>query len=396
MIDFLTAFDTLVRQQPVLTTEKRSIDACVGYVLAGAVRARRSQPAAAMSAMDGYAVSSAEIKGGRTQLPLASDIAAAGAPAFALPNGMAARIFTGGLVPEGADQIVIQEDVSVEDGTISFAVPAAKGQHIRTASIDFGEGDMVMEAGTYLSPKMVGLLASAGAGHVMVHRAPHVDIFATGDELTSASADRFDAHQTVNSNGPMIAGLLREAGATVTDHGILPDTPDAITNALAGAKGDIVLTIGGASVGEHDYVGDAFEKIGVTRDFWKVAMRPGKPLFVGQKDGRRYIGLPGNPVSAFITAFLFVRPLVDQMMGRPVPDPAGIPLPSAVDLPANGSRTHFMRARLIGDIGSRHVDPAAEQDSSLVSVLAASDGLLIREAGAPAAPAGTLVPYMPF
>jgi len=397
MLSFQDAFDRLIRNQPFLTTERCAVDDAVGYVLAAPVRARHSQPGAAMSAMDGYAVASASLAGsGPYSLPLMSEEAAAGKARFALTEGHSARIFTGGVMPVGADQVVIQENVTRHDGKITFADPPNPGRHVRMAGGDFAAGDGVMEAGTYISPKMVGLLAAAGASHVMVYRAPKITIIATGDELRDPDTDTLAPHQLINSNTPMIASLLREAGAAVTALPIIKDDVQALTKSLKDIDSDIVLTTGGASVGDHDLVGAAFDQIGVTRDFWKVAMRPGKPVFVGSRGSCRFIGLPGNPVSAFVTAFLLVRPLVDQMMARPVPDPVGIPLPSAVALSENGPRTHFMRARLIGDIGARHVDPAHSQDSAMLSVLAASDGLLVRPAGAPAVKAGDLVPYLPF
>jgi molybdopterin molybdotransferase len=231
----------------------------------------------------------------------------------------------------------------------------------------------------------------------MVHRAPKVSIMTTGDELAKPDQDSFGPQETIDSLTPTLLSFFNDAGAQTSSLGSIKDDPAAIKAAIKkSADADILITVGGASVGDHDYVQDALKEEGMALDFWKIAMRPGKPMIFGKMGNRFVIGLPGNPVSAFVCALIFVRPLIDRMMGRPAPLPTGVLLPSAVDLPANGIRQHYMRARLIGNPGERMVDPAASQDSSLLSVLAQSDGLIIRTADASAIKAGDPVLFLPF
>ena len=231
----------------------------------------------------------------------------------------------------------------------------------------------------------------------MVHRAPKVAILATGDELASPDQAEFAAHETVNSTAPQLMALLSDAGANCSYLGQVGDDLKALRAAIKKAgDADILITLGGASVGDKDLMQQALSAEGMTLDFWKIAMQPGKPLIFGDIGGMRVLGLPGNPVSAFVCALLFARPLVDQMMGRPAPQPTGIALPLAANMPENGTRQHYVRARLIGVPGARQVDPAVNQDSSLLTVLSQCDGMIIRPPHAPAAKAGDLVPFLPF
>ncbi|NVJ99024.1 MAG: molybdopterin molybdotransferase MoeA [Alphaproteobacteria bacterium] len=398
MITVEEAFRRIVETATPLTTERLPLLECSGRVLAAPLTARRSQPAANLSAMDGYAVRSQDLASqGSSSFTIIGESAAGTPFTGECGAGEAVRIFTGAIVPNSCDQVVIQEDCETnEDGILTHA-EREPGRHIRPAGIDFAERQTVMDKGAYVSPKSIGLIASAGYDHLMVHRAPKIAIISTGNELVSPESDSFEPHQTVNSCAPQVATLLSDAGANIIYIGTARDELKSLQVELRKcADCDILITIGGASVGEKDLVKEALDQIGMQLNFWKVGMRPGKPLIYGTINNRHVLGLPGNPVSAFVCALLFARPLVDQVMGRPAPFPSGVKLPVATDLPANGPRQHYMRARLIGEPGSRHVDPAAAQDSSLASVLAQCDGLLVREPGAPVAQAGELVSFLPF
>ncbi|NVJ70109.1 MAG: molybdopterin molybdotransferase MoeA [Alphaproteobacteria bacterium] len=397
MISVEDAFARIVDTAQPLTTERVPVELSSGRVLAAPLMARRSQPSADMSAMDGFAIASSDLDGTSKTFTIIGESAAGTPFQGSCKAGEAVRIFTGAMLPEGTDQVVVQEDCTYAAETMTTSAIADPGRHIRPAGIDFSEKQIILEQGTFVTPKSIGLAASAGYAHLMVHRAPKVAILSTGDELVDPDKVKFSPSETVNSSAPQISALLRDVGANVTFIGQACDDLENLKANLKKAQGaDILITIGGASVGDKDLMQQALATKGMTLDFWKVAMRPGKPLIFGQIDQTRVLGLPGNPVSAFVCALLFARPLVDKLMGRPAPLPTGIPLPLATDLPANGSRQHYMRARLIGEPGSRKLDPAVSQDSSLLTVLAQSDGLIVRPADAPEIKTGSLVPFIPF
>lgn len=397
MITVEQAFGRIVSDAKPLTTEKVDVGKASGRVIAAPIAARRSQPAADMSAMDGYAVVSTDLAGPTTKLTLIGESAAGHPFGKSVQKGQAVRIFTGAVVPKGADQVVIQENVEAADGIMVTSVQALPGANIRLMGIDFLENQTVLDAGTYMSAKSIGLAASAGQAQLMVHRRPRVAILSTGDELAQPDKASFSAYDTVNSSGPQINALVEETGAEICFIGQAGDSLGALTAAIKrNADADILVTIGGVSVGDKDFVQEALTAEGMALDFWKVAMRPGKPLIFGKRPGQYVLGLPGNPASAFVCALLFLRPLIDKLMGRPAPFPGGVQLPVATDLPANGSRQHYVRARIIGAPGERMVDPAASQDSSLSTVLAQCDGLIIRPIDAEAVSAGSPVSFLPF
>lgn len=397
MITVEQAFERIVNKATPLTTEKVDVAKASGRVIAAPIAARRSQPAANMSAMDGYAVISSDLAGPQTKLTVVGESAAGHPFGKSIQEGQAVRIFTGAVVPQGADQVVIQENVEASDGAISTGEDARSGANIRPMGIDFLEKQTVLDAGTYMSAKSIGLAASAGQAQLMVHRRPRVAILSTGDELAAPDKAKFSAYDTVNSAGPQLSALVEECGAEVCYIGQAGDTLGALATAIKNnADADILVTIGGVSVGDKDFVQEALKAEGMELDFWKVAMRPGKPLVFGRRSGQSVLGLPGNPASAFVCALLFLRPLIDKLMGRPAPFPSGVQLPVATALPANGSRQHYIRARIIGEPGERMVDPAASQDSSLSTVLAQCDGLIIRPIDGGAVPAGSSVAFLPF
>ncbi len=396
MITVEQAFERIMGSAAPLPTEKIDVARSSGRVIAGPVAARRSQPGCDLSAMDGYAVRSEDL-GDNPELNLIGESAAGHPFSGKLLAGQTVRIFTGAAVPEGADQVVIQENVDRDGDIVRTADPANPGRNIRIKGTDFIEKQTVLESGTFMSAKSIGLAASAGQSHLMVHRAPKIAVLSTGDELAAAGKTTFSQYDTVDSVRPQLQAMIEEVGGTVSFSGHAGDTLDAISGAIAqNADADILVTIGGASVGDKDFVQEALKKEGMSLDFWKVAMRPGKPLIYGRRDNQHVLGLPGNPASAFVCALLFLRPLIDRLMGRPAPFPGGVPLPAATSLPENGPRQHYLRARLIGNPGSRMVDAATSQDSSLSTVLAQCDGLIVRPIDAPAIEAGTPVLFLPF
>ncbi|MBB4630467.1 gephyrin-like molybdotransferase Glp [Sphingosinicella soli] len=355
-----------------------------GLTLAEDLTATLTQPPFAASAMDGYAVRWADMPG---PWRVVGESAAGRGFAGRVGTGEAARIFTGAPVPEGADTVIVQEDVRREGDTLALTGegPPHEGAHIRAAGKDFRAGQRLIAAGTRLSPQHLGLAAAAGHGNVAVRR-PRVAIIATGDELVPpGEAPR--AGQIVSSNGVMLGALLRAAGAEVRDLGIFPDDLDAIGKGLAAAKdADLVVTVGGASVGDHDLVQKALTDAGAAIDFWKVAIKPGKPLIAGSMGGARVLGLPGNPVSAFVCAALFALPMIARMAGRADAQPA-VTARLLDPLPANGNRRDHLRARL----SAEGVRAFTAQDSSMLGVLADANALIIRPVDAPAAEVGSEV-----
>ncbi len=379
---------------PLPIEEARLAEAC-GRPLARDLVARLTQPPADVSAMDGYALRFAEL-GHPLRLVGTS---AAGAPLGAsLGPGEAARILTGGHVPAGADTILLQEEALVEAGELRLAGegPAGPGAHIRRRGSDFAAGARLLAAGTRLTPARIGLAAAAGHGVVAVRRRPRVGLLATGNELVPPGTEPGPG-QIVSSNGVMLCGLLAGTGAEVRDGGIVPDSRAALEAALLdlAPRADVLVTIGGASIGDHDLVRPALLAVGARIDFWRVAIRPGKPLLAGTLGDTIVLGLPGNPVSAFVCALLFLLPLVRHLEGDLAPFPAPIPATAAVPLPANGTRRDFQRARLEATGGGLpRVTPEPVQDSAMLSVLAQADGLLIRPERAPAVAAGATVPVL--
>jgi molybdopterin molybdotransferase len=379
-----TALALLLDGVAALPSEPVAITAARGRVLAEAVTARLTQPPFPASAMDGYAVRWADLPG---PWRIIGEAAAGRGFAGTLVPGTAVRIFTGAPVPDGADSVIVQEDMaqSGDTATLSGAGPAQPGAHIRRAGQDFAAGELLASAGERLTPPRIGLLAAAGHGILPVVRRPRIRLIATGDELVPPGVTP-GPDQIVSSNPAMLRALFESAGATVDDPGIIGDNRADLAAALVAGDCDLIVTIGGASVGDHDLAVPVLRDLGASIDFWKIAMRPGKPMLAGQLGATRIIGLPGNPVSAFVGALLFVVPLLARLGGRDYRLPIEI-LPLAADLPANGDRRDHLRARRT---------PAgalafAAQDSARLGVLAAADLLIIREPGAAAAGAGTPV-----
>jgi len=377
-------------------SEDVSLARAHGRVLAADLSALRTQPPFPASAMDGYAVRHSDL-GDDAKLLLVGEAAAGHPYNGVLNHGEAVRIFTGGVVPDGADTILIQEDAERLDGHLIRArqVPVF-GAYVRPAGQDFAEGQCLVERGTLLGPNHISLCASGNYATVPVHRAPRVGILATGDELVPPGDD-LKPGQIIASNSFGIAALCEDHGAQAVDFGIARDEPDdlkRLLRAMRDADCDVILTLGGASVGDHDIVQPVLKMLGMLPDFWKIAMRPGKPLMFGQWDGIAVVGLPGNPVSAQVCAHVFVLPVIRAMTGR---DPIVRSRKAVLshDIGRNGDRQHYMRAVLSQAEGTLPaVSVHANQDSSLLTILAHSNALVLRPAHDPERNAGSEVDVM--
>jgi len=375
-----------------LPSELVALDAAHHRVLARDVAALRTQPPQAMSAMDGYAVRAVDAAHVAARLKVIGEVAAGRPFGKTVGAGEAVRIFTGGVVPDGADAVVIQEDTVIEDGGITITEAAIPGRHIRPAGVDFHRGDVLLAGGTRLTDRDLSLAAAMNHPQLAVRRRPKVAILATGDELVMPGSTPGPG-QIVYSNGYALRALARDEGADVIDLGIAADTVEATTQGIRRARdsgADILVTTGGASVGDHDLVKQSLEAEGVAMAFWRIAMRPGKPMMHGRLGPMRVIGLPGNPVSSYVCGFLFLVPLIRQLSGRSVVHHRRETALLGRDLGANDQREDYLRARLeVRGDRAWIATPVGHQDSSLLGNLAAARALVIRPPFAPAVAAGS-------
>ncbi len=378
-----------------LGEEMAALDDALHRVLSQDLAARRTQPPQAMSAMDGYAVRAADASLG-AKLRVIGEIAAGRPFGRIVAQGEAVRIFTGGVVPDGADTIVIQENTT-RDGDIVVVNEAARGgRHIRGAGIDFREGDVLFPKGRRILDRDLALAASMNYPQVPVARRPKVALLATGDELVMPGGTTGPG-QIILSNGYGLRALARNEGANAIDLGISADTVEATSQAIRKARDlgvDILVTTGGASVGDHDVVKRSLEAEGVAITFWKIAMRPGKPMMHGRLPadlgGMRVVGLPGNPVSSYVCAFLFLVPLIRALLGRIDVDHPHEHAVLGRDLGPNDERAEYMRAHLkLREDGVPIATPVTQQDSSLSAHLSGANALVIRPPHAPAAAKGS-------
>lgn len=363
-----------------------------GRVLAQDLAAKLTQPPFNASAMDGYAVFGAEAVAPGATWAVVGESAAGCKFSGSVGPGQAVRIFTGAPVPAGCGTVVIQEDVAREGEAIKVARTTAAGANIRPAGNDFAAGDVLLRRGRRLDAHAITLAAAMGHGTVPVARRPVVAILATGDELVPPGTLP-GPDQIVSSNSVGVAALVARAGGAPRDLGIAPDRAEALAERVGAARGaDVLVTIGGASVGDHDLVGAVLKDQGLDLAFWKVAIRPGKPLMFGRLGATRVLGLPGNPVSALVAARVFLVPLIHALLGLAPAASARETAILAAPLTANGPRLHLMRAKLGRDAaGALTVTPMPSQDSSLMGALAEADCLILREPDAPAAAAGAQV-----
>jgi molybdopterin molybdotransferase len=373
-------------------SETVALAEAAGRTLAADITASRTQPPFPASAMDGYAVRSADAAAPGADLRLIGSSAAGHGFTGRVGPGEAVRIFTGAPVPDGADAILIQEDAEADGGRVRVVEPVAPNRFIRRPGLDFTAGETLLTAGMSLDARRLALAAAAGHPRLSVRRRPRVAILATGDELVTPGAmPAWD--QIVASNGLALGALAAEAGAEIIDLGIAADDHAALADALRrarGARADLLVTLGGASVGDHDLVQAALAKEGLELGFWRVALRPGKPLMHGRLGDMLVIGLPGNPVSSIVCGLLFVVPAIRALQGDPR---AGAdrsePAVLGRDLQANDGRADYLRASLTLEPGRLPVAmPEQRQDSSMLAVLGRSEALLIRAPHAPSAKAG--------
>lgn len=367
-----------------------------GRVLAEEIAARFTQPPFPSSAMDGYAVRSADIATPPVQLVIAGESAAGHEFKGQVLPGQAVRIFTGAAVPEGADTVVIQENTASSDGKVTVLAGAASGANIRPKGGDFTSGAVLLKEGTVLTPRALALAAAMGHAALPVRRKPLVAILATGDELVPPGAAPLPG-QIVSSTPSGLAAMIRQAGADPLDIGIAEDRLDVLSARIGeAAAADILVTTGGVSVGGLDLVAPALKARGIQLEFWKIAMRPGKPLLYGRLGVQRVLGLSGNPVSALVLARLFLVPLIRALLGLPPQEPSQETAVLAHGLPGNGPRAAYLQAVRKGAGKEQEVHVYAAQDSSFLSNFANADCLVIRPPHAPPANAGSVVPILPI
>ncbi|MFZ1951185.1 MAG: gephyrin-like molybdotransferase Glp [Pseudolabrys sp.] len=374
-----------------LPGETVSLNETLGRVLTKDVTALRTQPPAAVSAMDGYAVRASDVATAPVTLKVIGEVAAGHPFAKQVAGGQAVRIFTGGVMPTGSDTVVIQELATSAGDSVTIRKPTSKGRNVRAQGIDFARDQVLLHKGHRLTDRDLMLAAAMNHPSLSVHRRPKVAVLGTGDELV-APGSAPGPGEIVYSNGFALTALARNEGAEVHDLGIARDSIEDIVSAVRRARNwnaDILLTSGGASVGEHDLVQRALAAEGLDLSFWRVALRPGRPMMHGRLTGMQVLGVPGNPVSSFVCAFLFLMPLIRRLAGRQ--DIERIPQAARLgrDLPANDERTDYLRATLVAGTDGPVATPLPDQDSSLMAPLAKADCLVIREPHAAAAAKGS-------
>ena len=359
----------------------------VGRVLAGDLQAKRDQPPVAVSAMDGYAVRAAETSEPGRPFRLVGEAAAGGRGTAGLAAGEAVRIFTGGAVPPGADAIVTQENATVDGAEVRFSAAVTPGTFVRPAGLDFARGWAGLTAGTLLDARGIGLAAALGHLWLPVRRRPRIGLLATGNELRWPG-ETPECSQIASSNTVTLSAMLAVWGAEPVDLGICPDEAEALAERSRAAVGlEMLVTTGGASVGDYDLVQRVLGREGMALDFWKIAMRPGKPLLYGRLGAVPVLGFPGNPVSTAVCAVVFLRAALQKMCGLPV----GLRLREvevANPMQPNDLRQDYLRASYVAGSGGRKVITAARQDSSMLATLARADALVIRPPLDPERPAG--------
>ncbi len=375
-----------------LATEQVSVGRAGGRVLAEPLTARRTHPPFDGSAMDGYAVRLADVNSVPATLTVVGESAAGGSYEQTLATGQAVRIFTGAPVPEGADTVVIQEDTDRDGDSVVIKEAPKPGQHIRRAGIDFAKGDHFFKVGRRLSASDVALAAAMNIPDLRVSKRPQIAFFATGDELVLPGEEP-GPNQIVSSNSAGLSALITELGGIPIDLGIARDNEASIRDCAERASdADMLVTVGGASVGDHDLVQPVLTTMGLSVDFWRIAMRPGKPLMFGDLNGLPFVGLPGNPVSALVCGHLFLRAAIDALQGSAATHPPLTPVTLGADLRENDKRQDYLRASIEIIDGAWIATPLNRQDSSMLSALSRSHCLLVRPPHVAAAKTGDICP----
>ena len=368
-----------------------SVSEVFGRVLAEELKSRRTQPPFDVSAMDGYAVRARDIPSVPATLKVVGTAHAGGSYSEILNSGEAVRIFTGAPVPMDADTIVIQEDTTVAGDSV-IVNEIEPERHIRSAGLDFSEGDILLKPGHLLTARDAGLIAAMNIPWVMVRQRPRIGILSTGDEIVMPG-DPLGRHQIVSANSIALAAAVRVFGGDPVLLGIAPDNRNALSRIAEGAKGiDLLVTTGGASVGDHDLIQEVLGGIGLDIEFWKIAMKPGKPLIFGNFNGTPLLGLPGNPVSTMVCALIFLKPAIETQLGLQTSDGALETVKVTESLRKNGGREDYIRGRLNkSKNGVMQVTPFPIQDSSMMVSLARSDCFIVRKPLASGISAGTSV-----
>lgn len=391
LVPVAEALERLLDGAVALPGERVTLLDAADRVLAEPVVALRTQPPFNASAMDGYAVRAADIASVPARLSVIGMAPAGRGFAGTVQQGQAVRIFTGAPLPEGADTIVIQENVrDLGGGSVEVTEPTVQGRNIRRLGLDFAKGDVLLPKGRLLDPAALSLAASANHPEVDVVKRPLVAIIATGDELLPPGCE-LGPDQIISSNAYGVAAAAQSVGARALDIGIAPDRREAIAALVekaVKAGANVIVTLGGASVGDHDFVHDVLTGQGMTLDFWKIAMRPGKPLMFGRLGDIRCIGLPGNPVASLVCTQLFLKPLLARLGGRAFQQDIRRARLGAA-MPANDLRQDYVRAVVTDDAGALVATPFGIQDSSMLKMLADANGLIVRAPFAPAAAAGS-------
>ena len=386
--------------QPV-SIETCAVNQAHARVLAHPACANLTQPPFPASAMDGYAIPASALGQKGVRLPLAGSLAAGSRPDDRYPPGHAIRVFTGSVVPDGLAAVVAQEDTDADDTHVTINITAAQNQHIRSKGQDFTLGEAKLQPGKRLTARDIGLLSAMNVTWVKTYRRPVIGLLATGDEILMPGEPMREA-AIMGSSGPALAAAMASWGAEVRNLGVVPDRLDALKTAIEAAAGvDLLVTTGGVSVGTHDLIRallvDGAAQADDQLNFWRIAMRPGKPLLWGRLGKLAILGLPGNPVSALVCGLLFLYPAIQVLRGTAVHP---LPIRTArltTPLPANGPRAHYLRASLSRQPdGSQLATPAQNQDSALMSVLSDADGLIVQQPDQPALSTGSEVDTILF
>lgn len=392
MLSVAEAKQRILADLPIMPVVQVGLNEALGRVLGDDVVARTTQPPLAVSAMDGYAVRAQDIQNVLVTLDIIEEIPAGLTATKSVSSGQASRIFTGAPMPSGADTVVIQENTTREGNRVTIIESAREGHYVRPAGLDFAAGQTLIKAGRQLTARDVGLAAAMNVPWLRVHRRPRVALLTTGDEIVMPG-EALGPAQIVSANNFALAALIEATGAEPLTLGIARDNEASLRTLAAAAEGtDFLVTTGGASVGDHDLVQSALVKQGLALDFWRIAMRPGKPLMFGRFGSVPLIGLPGNPVSAMVCGILFLQPALRAMLGLTQEAERTHTAILGHDLDQNDRRQDYLRATLTTDEASESIaTPASKQDSSMFATFASADCLIIRPPNAPPAKAGSRV-----